>query len=86
MIKALSSFIIIKEAKGANITPSGLYLPSANKVVSCTGVVSAVGEAVKGIKVGDEVVYRPYAAAELTVAKEEYTVIEQADIIGIVEK
>ena len=39
-----------------------------------------------GKTVGDEVVYRPYAAAELTVAKEEYTVIEQADIIGIVEK
>ena len=86
MIKALGSFIIIKEVKGSNVTPSGLYMPSANKVVTCTGIVSAVGEDVKKIKVGDEVVYRPYASAELTVAKEEYTVLEQADIIGVVEK
>lgn len=86
MIKAIGNNIVIKKESGPAMTTSGFYVPNQNKAVECTGIVSAIGDAVKGIKVGAEIVFRPYAAAELKVDKTEYLVLEQEDIIGVLEK
>ena len=84
MIEALGNFIIIKTDK-KDTTPSGLYVPNVNKAVHCTGKVFAVGDEVKDIKADDEVIYRPYAAAELMIDRVEYLVLERADVIGLVK-
>jgi len=86
MLKAIGDNIVIQKESGPATTASGFYIPNQNKAVECTGVVTAVGEGVKGIKVGNEIVFRPYAAAELKVDKVEYLVLEQEDVIGVLEK
>jgi chaperonin GroES len=46
--------------------------------------VKAIGPDVKGIKVGDRIVYKEYSTTELTIDGVEYLIVKEEDVLATV--
>nr|BCW99977.1 MAG: 10 kDa chaperonin [Bacteroidota bacterium] len=93
-IRPLADRVIVKPAPPEEVTKSGLVIPDTAKEKPQRGTVVAVGpgkieNGVKiemTVKVGDEVLYGKYAGTEVTIDGEEYLIMRESDIFGIIEK
>ena len=74
-----------KTASGIILTGSAKEKPQFAQVIAVgTGIVD--GKEVKmEISVGDKVIYSKYATTEVKLENEEYIVIKQEDILGVLE-
>jgi chaperonin GroES len=93
-IKPLFGNVLVKPLEAETKTASGIILPDTAKKESQAGVVMAVGPGdvtPKGekipmtIKVGQKVMFKKWGGNEVKVGNEEWTIIEQKDILAIVE-
>lgn len=91
--KPLSDRILIKRVEGQELTAGGIYIPEAAKEKAQIGQVLAVGPGkadtagkliTPAVKVGDQVYFGKYAGTE--VMSQEFLVIREDEILGIVEK
>ena len=91
-IKPLFSNILIRPVDAEEKTASGIILPDSAKEKPQVGVVMAVGEgniSPKGdqekivVKVGDKVMYKKWGGNEVKVENEEWTIVEQKDILAV---
>jgi chaperonin GroES len=95
-IEPLFDKVLIKPLTKEEITASGIVLPdTADKEKPMQGEVVAVGPGKRlesgtvvpvSVKVGDTVLFTKYAPDEVEVDDEEYLVIEEDKILGIVRK
>lgn len=92
-IKPLFSNILVRPVDAEEKTASGIILPDSVKEKPQVGVVMAVGEGhvtPKGdrekmvVKVGDKVMYKKWGGNEVKVENEEWTIVEQKDILAII--
>ncbi len=93
-IQPLFDNVLIKPLKADEVLPSGIVLPDSAKEKPQTGQVMAVGAGStddKGnpvkivVKVGQKVMYKKWGGNEVKVNGEEWTIVEQKDILAIVE-
>ncbi len=92
-IKPLFSNVLIRPIEAETKTSGGIFIPdNAQDKQSTTGVIMAVGEgsiSPKGeqekmiVKVGDKVMYKKWGGNEVKVEGEEWTIVEQKDILAI---
>lgn len=95
-IEPLFDKVLIKPSSKEEVTASGIVLPdTADKEKPMQGEVIAVGPGKRlengeiaplSVKVGDTVLFTKYAPDEVEVDDEEYLVIEEDKILGIVHK
>jgi chaperonin GroES len=95
-IEPLYDKVVIKPLKEEEMTASGIVLPdTVDKEKPMQGEVVAVGPgkrleegeiAPMSVKVGDTVLFTKYAPDEIEIDDEEYLVIEEEKILGIVRK
>lgn len=92
-IKPLFNNVLVKPLEAEEKTVGGIYLPETAKEKPQIGVVMAVGpgdvtpkgEKVKiVVAVGDKVMYKKWGGNEVKVGNEEWTIVEQKDILAIV--
>lgn len=83
-IQPLADYVVAQPEEAESKTASGLYLPDNAKEKPKTVKVVAVGPAVKGVKVGDRIVYKGYSETNLKVDKDEYVLVKEEDIIATV--
>jgi chaperonin GroES len=92
-IKPLFSNVLIKPIEAEEKTASGIIIPDTVKEKPQVGLIMAVGEGnvtPKGdrekmiVKVGDKVMYKKWGGNEVKVGNEEWTIVEQKDILAIV--
>lgn len=93
-IKPLFDNILIRPVDAEEKTPGGIILPDSAKEKPQIGEVMAVGDGavedgkiVKGsivVKVGQKVMYKKWGGNEVKVNGEEWTLVEQKDILAIV--
>lgn len=93
-IRPLFANVLIKPLDAEEKTASGIILPDTAKEKPQIGEVMAVGEGevddgeiVKNsmrVKVGDRVMYKKWGGNEVKVGNEEWTIVEQKDILAIV--
>lgn len=87
---------MIKEIQKEEKTESGIIIPdTAEKEGPFRGKVIAVGEGRRGVngelipvsvKKGDEVLFKKgYGVDEIKIEKEEYVIMKEEDVIGIIE-
>lgn len=89
----LGDRVVLKQLVAEETTKSGIVLPGQNKEKPQQAEVIAVGpggvidgkEVKMEVKVGDKVIARKYAGTEIKLEGQEYIVLRQADILGIVE-
>lgn len=92
-IRPLGEMVVVKMAEAEETTKSGIVLPGSAKEKPQMAEVIAVGpggivegkEVKMEVKVGDKVIARKYAGTEIKLEGQEYIVLRQADILGIVE-
>ena len=92
-IKPLFGNVLIKPLDAEEKTASGIILPDSAKEKPSVGLIMAVGDGdvtPKGekhpmiVKVGQKVMYKKWGGNEVKVGSEEWTIVEQKDILAIV--
>ncbi len=93
-IKPLFNNVLIRPLDAEEKTSGGIFLPESAKEKPQVGLVMAVGEGdvtPKGdrhqmtVKVGDKVMYKKWGGNEVKVEQEEWTIVEEKDILAIVK-
>ena len=94
-IEPLYDRVVIKPLTQEEVTASGIVLPdTVDKEKPMQGEVIAVGPgkqlesgqvASMSVKVGDKILFTKYAPDEVEIDDEEYLVIEESKILGIVK-
>ena len=98
-IQPLFDNVLIKPLDVEEKLPSGIILPDSAKEKPQIGQVMAVGPGKSCdcdgdkscdcskmlVKIGDKVMYKKWGGNEVKVGSEEWTIVEQKDILAIVE-
>ena len=88
-IKPLGSRIVIKKLEAEEKTVGGIILTSSAKEAPQMAEVIAVGPGTKDEEMelaeGDKVVFSKYAGTDIKYEGEEYTIMNQSDILAKVE-
>ena len=93
-IKPLFNNVLVKPVEAQEKTESGIILPETAKEKPQIGEVMAVGpgditpkgEQVKMvIRVGQKVMYKKWGGNEVKVGNEEWTIVDQKDILAVLE-
>ncbi|WP_101773662.1 co-chaperone GroES [Peptostreptococcus faecalis] len=91
-IKPLGDRVVLKKIEAEEKTSSGIILTGAAKEKPQFAEVVAVGSGIvdgKEIKMelvlGDKVIYNKYAGTEVEIENEEFIVIKQEDVVGVLE-
>ncbi len=92
-IKPLFSNVLIKPVEAEEKTAGGIFLPDNAKEKPQMGLVMAVGDGeIKDgkvvklqVQVGDKVMYKKWGGNEIKVGNEEWTIVEEKDILAIVK-
>jgi len=93
-IKPLGDRLVVKAVSGETTTKSGLFLPDTAKEKPQEGEVLAVGpgkvldngkRVVSEIQTGQHVLFAKYAGTEVKLDGEDYLILRETDIMGIVE-
>jgi len=93
-IKPLGDKVIVKRVQAEEKTSGGIVLPDSAKEKPKRGVVLATGSGrlldsgertAMQVKKNDEVLFTSYAGNEIKVGGEEYMIMDEADILGIID-
>ncbi len=94
-IKPLHDRVIVKRLEEDEKTKGGIIIPDSAKETPAEGKVIAVGPGKKDdegkihpvdVKVNDRIIFSKYAGTEIKVEGEEFLIMREEDILGIVEK
>lgn len=93
MIKPLQDRVVLKMVANEETTKSGIILAANTKEKPQVATVVAVGpggivdgkEITMQVKVNDKVVFSKYAGTEIKLDGEEYTIVRESEILGIIE-
>ena len=91
-IKPLSDRVLVQPKPAEDKTDSGIIIPDSaeEKPQEGTVVAAGPGKVENGNKIdmsvseGDEVLYGKYSGTEVTLDGEEYLIMRESDILGIV--
>ncbi len=93
-IRPLHDRVIVKRMEEERTTPGGIVIPDNAAEKPIKGEVVAVGNGKilengevrpLDVKVGDKVLYGKYAGTEIKIDGEEYLVMREDDIVGVIE-
>ena len=88
-VKPLADRVLVEPAPAETKTAGGLIIPDTAKEKPMKGKVLAVGngkvDEPMTVKVGDTVLYGKYAGTEIKLSGEEYLMMREEDILGIIQ-
>lgn len=94
-VRPLEDRLIVKAQEAEERTKSGLYLPEGAKEKPMIGKIIAAGpgkindkgdRVALSVKVGDTVVYGKYSGTEIDIEDEQYLIIRENELLGVLEK
>lgn len=94
-LKPLADRVVVKPLPAEEMTAGGLYIPDTAKEKPMQGEIVAVGPGKvtddgklqkPEVKIGDVVLYGKYSGTEVTVEGDDYLIMRESDIFGIVTK
>ena len=93
-IRPLNDRIIVRRVEDQEQMRGGLYIPDTAKEKPQEGLVIAVGQGrilnngervAIDVKVGDKLLFGKYAGTEVKLDNEEYLILREDDVLGIIE-
>ena len=93
-IRPLHDRVIVKRMEEERTSPGGIVIPDAAAEKPIKGEVIAVGNGkildsgelrALDVKAGDKVLFGKYSGTEITLDNEEYLIMRESDILGIVD-
>jgi len=93
MIRPLGDRVVLRAVKREEKTTSGIVLPDTAKEKPQEAEVVAVGSGhyeegklvEVSVKVGDRVIFSKYSGTEVKYNEDEFLIVREADILGVVE-
>lgn len=93
-IRPLNDRVIVKRLEEQEKTKGGIIIPDSAKETPAEGKVIAVGPGKRedgkteplSIKVNDTVIFSKYAGTEIKLEGEEFLIMREEDILGVIEK
>ncbi|MCX5639061.1 MAG: co-chaperone GroES [Planctomycetota bacterium] len=91
----LDDRVVIKQSEAEEKTAGGIILPDTAKEKPHIGKVIATGpgkllkdgkRSQMSVKKNDKVIYAKYIGSEVEIDGEQYVILQESDILGIVEK
>ena len=91
-IKPLGDKVIVKRVEAEEKTAGGIVLPDSAKEKPKRGIILAIGtgrllddgsRSEMQVKKNDEVIFNSYAGTEIKVDGEEYMIMDESDILGV---
>jgi chaperonin GroES len=83
--KPLKDRVFVRYSEEAEKTAGGIYIPESAKEKPQKGVIEAVGSEVKEIKVGDIILFDKYSGSKINIDNNEYLIIKEEEILGIIQ-
>ncbi len=92
-VKPLGDRILLKQVEAEEKTSGGIVIPDTAKEKPQQAEVVAVGPGKKkedgtliplSIKEGDRVLYGKYSGTEITIDGEDYLIVREEDVLGII--
>ena len=92
-IRPLGDKVILQRLEAEDTTAGGIVLPDSAKEKPKRGVVLAIGNgrllddgkrSKMQVKKNDEVLFTSYAGTEIKVGGDEYMIMDESDILGII--
>jgi chaperonin GroES len=93
-IRPLGDRVIVKRLEEEEVKKGGIIIPDTAKEKPQEGNVIAVGSGKRmesgeirplEVKVGDKILFGKYSGTEVTLEGEEYLIMHEDDILGILE-
>lgn len=93
-IQPLGDRVVVKPSNRETMTKSGIVLPDTAKEKPQEGEIIAVGpgkvldngkRSTLEVQIGQKVLFAKYAGSEVKMEGEEYLILRESDIMGIVE-
>jgi chaperonin GroES len=94
-IRPLHDRILVKRLEEVGKTKGGIIIPDSAKEKPIMGVVVATGKGkikddgtilALDVKKGDKILFGKYSGTEVKVEDEEYLILREDDILGVIEK
>ena len=94
-LRPLDDRVVIKQSDAEEKTAGGIILPDTAKEKPQIGKITAAGagkildngkRSKMSVKKGDEVIYAKYIGNEVEIDGENYVILREGDILGIIEK
>ncbi|MDR2067531.1 MAG: co-chaperone GroES [Holosporaceae bacterium] len=91
----LKDRVLVRRVDQEAKSPGGIIIPDTAKEKPMEGEVLAVGAGVRDdkgtlhqleVKVGDRVLFAKWGGNEVKIDGEEYTILKESDILGIINK
>ena len=94
-VKPLGEKLLVKRADAREKTDAGIFLPESSKDKPREGTIIATGQGMLNkdtgeyipftVKEGDQVIFSSYAGTEIKIDEEEYLIMSEDDVLGIIE-
>jgi chaperonin GroES len=93
-IRPLGDRVVVKALSSETVTKSGIVLPDTAKEKPQEGEILAVGpgkvmdngkRTTLEVSVGQKVLFAKYAGTEIKLEGEEYLILRESDIMGVIE-
>lgn len=84
-INPLDDRIVAQQLEAQTKTASGLFLPDSAQEKPKVAKVVAIGANVKGVKVGDQIIYKEYSATDVKVDGQKYLIVKEEDVLATVK-
>jgi len=93
-LRPLGDRVVVKPLARETVTKSGIVLPDTAKEKPQEGEILAVGpgkvldngkRTATEVKVGQRILFAKYSGTEVKVDGEEYLILRESDILGVVE-
>ncbi len=92
MFHALSDRVLVSRDEAAEVSTGGVILAAMERELPTTGTVQSAGPGARAldgslipnaVDVGNKVSFSPYAGQEIEVDGQEYVLLRESDIFGI---
>ena len=84
-IQPLADYVVAVGQEAQKKTASGILLTDTAAEKPKTAKVVGKGPDVKGIKVGDVIIYKSYSNTDVKVGSEEYILVKEEDVLATVK-
>ncbi len=93
-LRPMQDRIIVKRLEEETMTAGGIFIPETAKEKPQKGEIIAVGNGKKtedgkviplDVKAGDKVLFGKYSGTEVKIDGEEYLIMREDDILGVME-
>ncbi|MBC8432823.1 MAG: co-chaperone GroES [Desulfobacterales bacterium] len=94
-LRPLNDRILVKRVEEKEVTKGGIIIPDTAKEKPAEGKVVAIGNGKLGkdgkripltLKVGDRILFGKYGGAEINLDGEEYLIMNEGEVLGVIEK